>query len=67
MLDGTSVIEPPLNWIELPVTDTGLMALLKSTATLALVPMLMAELGGATVVMVGATVSVAVPAVKFNW
>ena len=28
MLEGTSVIDPPLTWIELPVTDTGLIALL---------------------------------------
>ena len=61
MLDGTSVTEPPLNWIEVPLTDTGLMALLKSTLTAALVPMLTAEFGGATVEIVGATVSLPCP------
>jgi hypothetical protein len=64
MLDGTSVIEFPLNWIELPVTDIGLMALLKFTVTPALVPMLVAKFGGATVVIVGLAVSAVVPAVK---
>src|SRR5580658_4363648 len=64
MLDGTSVTEPPLNWIELPVTDIGLIALLKFTLTPALVPMLVNELGGASAAMVGATLSTAVPPVK---
>ena len=62
MLDGVSVTEPPLNWIVAPVTDTGLIALLKVTLTPALVPMLVAALGGATDLMVGAAVSTAVPA-----
>ena len=56
MLDGTSVTEPPLGRIELPVTVIGLMGLLKVTLTPALVPMLVDELGGATAVIVGATV-----------
>src|SRR5208337_2970870 len=45
MLDGASVMEPPLNWIELPVTDTGLMALLKFKLTPAFVPILVDEFG----------------------
>ncbi len=66
MLDGTSLVEPALNWIVLPVTDTGLMALLKFTATEELVPMLVELSVGASDTIVGAAVSVAVPAVKFN-
>jgi hypothetical protein len=50
--------------IELPVTDTGLMALLKATLKPALVPIFAAPFGGATVKIVGAAVSAAVPAVK---
>src|ERR1039458_330375 len=64
MLDGTSVTEPPLNWMELPVTDTGLMALLKVTLTTAFVPMFVDAFGGPPVEMVGLTLSTAVPAVK---
>ena len=66
MLDGTSVTEPPLNLIELPVTDIGLIALLNVTLTPALVPIFVDKLEGATAVIVGGVVSVDVPAVKFN-
>src|SRR5580692_9372298 len=64
MLEGTSVTELLPNWIELPVTDTGLIALSKFTLTPALVPTLMAELGGATVKTLGAVKSAAAPVVK---
>src|SRR5208282_5465859 len=64
MLDATSVTDPPLNCTVLPVTDTGLMGLLKVTLTPAFVPILVEEFAGATATMVGAAVSVAVPAVK---
>ena len=64
MLDATSVCEPPLTWIELLVTDTGLIALLKVTLTWAFVPMLVELLVGASAVIVGAALSTAVPAVK---
>ena len=66
MLEGTSVTEPPLSWIVLPVTETGLIALLKFTLTSALVPTLLALLMGASETMVGAALSTAVPAVKFE-
>ena len=66
MLDGTSVTEPPLNLIELPVTDIGLIALLNVTLTPALVPIFVDKLEGATAVIVVGVVSVDVPAVKFN-
>ena len=66
MLDGTSVVEPALRSMVVPVTDTGLMALLKFTETKVLVPMLVALLVGACDTIVGAAVSVAVPAVKTN-
>ena len=65
MLDGTSVVEPAVTAIVLPVTEMGLMALLKLNDTRELVPTV-ELLVGACDTMVGATVSVAVPAVKFN-
>ena len=45
MLDGTSVVEPAVSWIVVPVTETGLMVLLKLTETATLVPMLVAVVG----------------------
>ena len=61
MLDGTSVVEPALNWIVLPVTETGLIGLLKVTETRVLVPMLVELLVGACERIVGAAVSTLFP------
>ena len=66
MLDGTSVTDPPLNCMVLPMTDTGLIALLKFTLTSAFVPTLVALLLGASEMIAGAPLSTAVPAVKLE-
>src|ERR1035438_6397526 len=66
MLEGTSVTEPPLNWIVLPETETGLIALLKFTLTNAFVPTLAALLEGASETMVGAALSTRGPGARRN-
>ena len=65
MLEGTSVTEPPVNWIVLPETEIGLTALEVHTYEC-----VRADVGGIVDggfrTMMGAALSTAVPAVKLD-
>src|SRR5215471_12288065 len=61
---GIAVVPPPVNWIVVPFTASGLTGLLNTTRTSALSPTFTEPLGGATDTITGATVSAPAPVAK---